>query len=363
MRWPWQQAETRAGNYTDALLAQINQRADGTGAPAEATATGALESCAGLVGRLFAAADVTAASPTVAAALSPDLLTLIGRSLIRSGELVCYLDTTGGELSIIPAQAHSLTGGPMQSGWQYDFMLSGPTTTQSYTGVSAERMLHFTYSTHPSSPWRGNSPLEVAALAGRLSAATIKTLADESGGPLANLFGVPLPGDDPALEPIRNAIASAHGGVVFLENGDLGASSGAYVDLVSKRMGASPPEPFVMLAQQASNEVYAACGFNPGLFTTGSADALQNSWRLALFGVIAPLGRKVVAQLNAKLGDGISLEWEELRSSDVQGRARSLGALVDAGATLESAAAEAGFRNLVAAPTPEPDGQSTTARP
>ena len=63
-----------------------------------------------------------------------------------------------------------------------------------------------------------------------------------------------------------------------------------------------------MLMQQASNEVYTACGFSPNLFVAGSADSLQNAWRLALFGVIAPLGRKVVAELNAKLGDGISLE-------------------------------------------------------
>ena len=108
-----------------------------------------------------------------------------------------------------------------------------------------------------------------------------------------------------------------------------------------------------MLMQQASNEIYAAIGFNPSLFTEGSADALQNSWRLALAGVIGPLGRKVAAELNTKLGDGITLEFEELRSSDAQARARSLAGLVDAGATLESAAAETGFKRLVAAPKPE----------
>ena len=123
-----------------------------------------------------------------------------------------------------------------------------------------------------------------------------------------------MPGDDPRLAPIRASIGSAHGGVVFLENGDLGASTGAYVDMVSKRMGPSPPEPFIMLAKQASDEVFAALGFNPSLFTSGSADSLQNSWRLALAGVIGPLGRKVSAELNAKLG-GITLEFEELRSS------------------------------------------------
>ena len=242
----------------------------------------------------------------------------------------------------------------MPSSYEYDVMLAGPTRTQSYTHIPAQRILHFTYSTQAATPYRGNSPLEVAALAGRLSSATVKALADESGGPLAHLMGLPLDGDDPSIAPFKLAIGAAHGGLATIENGDWGASNGAFVDLVPKRLGPTPPEPFVMLAQQASNEVYAACGFSPNLFVPGSADSLQNAWRLALFAVIAPLGKKVAAQLNAKLGDGITLQWDELQSSDSQPRARALGGLVDAGATLESAALETGFKRLVAAPTPEP---------
>ena len=356
MRWPWQQAvEVRSVDYTDSLVQLLTQRAQGLGAPGDVTATAALEAVAGVVGRAFAYADITAASPTVAAALNPDTLELFGRAMIRSGELVCYLDTTGGELEIIPAQSHNVMGGATKSSWRYDLTLGGPSVTQSYRDISAERVLHLRYSHHQSTPWRGASALEIATLAGRLSAATVKSLADESGGPLANLFGVPMPGDDPRLAPIRTAVGSAHGGVVFLENGDLGASSGAFVDMVSRRMGPSSPEPFVILAKQASDEVFAALGFNPSLFTSGSADSLQNAWRLALAGVIGPLGRKVSAELNAKLGDGITLEFEELRSSDSQARARSLAGLVDAGATLESASLETGFHNLIAAPTPEVD--------
>lgn len=354
MRWPWQHdIEVRAADYTDSLIALLSQRAQGSDAIGDVGATAALEACSGHVGRAFSYADITATSATVAAALTPDLLELFGRSLIRSGELVCYLDTSGGELEIIPAQSHSITGGPSASSWEYDLTLPGPSMTQSYHHIGADRVIHIRYGAHQSTPWRGQSPLEIAALAGRLSAATVKTLADESGGPLANLFGVPLPGDSPQLAPIRAAISAAHGGVVFLENGDLGASSGAYVDLVSKRMGPTPPEPFVMLMQQASNEVYAAVGINPAMMTAGDAASLRESWRLFLFGVVAPLGGKVAAELNAKLGDGsITIEFEELRSSDAQARARSLKGLVDAGATLESAATETGFKRLVAAPTP-----------
>ena len=245
MRWPWQNVETRAVGYSDDLLAYLTRRADGDSAIGETTATGALESCAGITGRLFAAADVSAPSPTVAAALTPDLLTLIGRSLIRAGELVLLLDTTGGELSIMPAQTHSIAGGPMPSSWEYDVMLAGPTRTQSYTHIPAQRILHFTYSTQASTPYRGNSPLEVAALAGRLSANTVKSLADESGGPLANLLGLPLDGADPSIAPFKLAIGAAHGGLATIENGDWGASNGAFVDLVPKRLEIWPETPIL----------------------------------------------------------------------------------------------------------------------
>ena len=365
MRWPWQNVETRAVDYSDSLVQFLLNRAQGNIATADANATGALESAAGAVGRAFAGADIASESPTVRAALHPDLLEMFGRQLIRSGEMVCYLDSTGGELAIIPAQSHNVMGGPTPSSWRYDLTLGGPSVTQSYRDIAAERVLHLRYAAHPSTPWRGQSPLEVASLAGRLSANTVKALADESGGPLANLIGLPLDGDHPSIAPFKKAIGEARGRVATIENGDWNASNGAFVDLVPKRLGPTPPQGLVELMQQASNEIYSAIGINPAMMTAGDAASLRESWRLFLFGVVAPLGRKVAAELNAKLGDGVEMEWQELRASDIQGRSRSLAGLVNAGATLESAAAETGFHNLVAAPTPEPepDGQTTTARP
>ena len=359
MRWPWQQVETRAVDYTDSLVALLTQRAQGVGIAADVTATAALEACCGVVGRAFAAADVEATSPTVQAALNPDLLEMIGRQLIKAGELVCYLDSSGGELNILPAMSHSIMGGPTPASWRYDLTLPGPSMTQAYRNIAAEQVLHLRYAAHPSTPWRGQSPMEVATLAGRLSAETVRALADESAGPLANLLGLPLDGDDPTVAPFKTAIAAARGRLATIENGDWGASNGAFVDLIPKRLGATPPEALVELMQQASNEIYAAVGFNPALMTSGDSASLRESWRLALFGVVAPLGRKVAAELNAKLGDSIALEWMELKASDIQGRSRSLAGIVTAGATLESAAAETGFKHLVAAPMPEvePNGQ------
>ena len=125
MRFPWQQAavETRAVDYSDSLVQFLVNRARGNFVTADAGATGALEAAAGAVGRAFAGADVSAQSPTVQAALTPDVLEMVGRQLMRAGQIVCYLDSSGDELAIIPAQSHNVMGGATPSSWRYDLTL------------------------------------------------------------------------------------------------------------------------------------------------------------------------------------------------------------------------------------------------
>ena len=331
--------ETRAADYTDAVLTLLQQRAAGN-VPADVGALGALEACAGEVGRAFAHCDVSAGSPSIMAALTPDLLELVGRSLIRHGELVCYLDTTGGDVRIIPAASHNVAGGP--TAWEYDVTLGGPSRTVSYYGIAADSVLHFRYAAHHTTPWRGQGPIEVAALAGRLASETVRSLADESSGPIARIMGIPTDGADPTVTQFKLDIAAARGRLALIETGDWGATNGAVLDLETKRVGPMPPQPLVDLAQQANNEIYAACGFNPALFTAGDAASLRESWRLALFGVIAPLGRKVASELNLKLPSDITLDWQELRASDLSGRARAFQSLVGGGMDIAQAAAVAG---------------------
>ena len=58
MKFPWSRNEVRAGTtFTDSFIAALTAKADGAGLIAS-TATAALESCAGLVGRGFASAKV-----------------------------------------------------------------------------------------------------------------------------------------------------------------------------------------------------------------------------------------------------------------------------------------------------------------
>ena len=125
------------------------------------------------MGRAFAASEV-AGPDSLIQALTPSIMEMIGRSLIRVGELVLLIDTQGGRLRLLPAESHDVEGGPDPSTWEYRLTLGGPSKTITHDFVPSQQVLHFKYAPDPSTPWRGNSPISVAHLAGKLSAETVK---------------------------------------------------------------------------------------------------------------------------------------------------------------------------------------------
>ena len=171
-----------------------------------------------------------------------------GRSLIRRGQVVFLIDTQAGKLRLIPAETHDVEGGPFPEEWEYRLTLGGPSRTVTYDFVPAASVLHFRYAADASTPWRGNGPVEVAALAGRLSAETVRALGDESSGPVGRLLGIPVDGADATVEGLKADIKNAAGRVALLETGDWGNAGGdAKVDLKAERFGAEPPASLVDL--------------------------------------------------------------------------------------------------------------------
>ena len=351
--WPFgNKLETRA-SYTDAVLAALVGRAQGAtlGIP---TATAALEACVGTVGRGFAASEVSGPEPIISA-LTPSTMELIGRSLIRYGEVVFLIDTQAGKLRLIPAETHDLEGGPFPEEWEYRLTLGGPSRTVTHEFVPAASVLHFRYSMEASTPWKGNGPVQVAALAGQLSAETVRALANEAGGPVGRLLGIPADGNDATVSALKTDIANAKGKMAIIEAGDWGNVSDSKVSLKSERFGAEPPASMIQLLSAASQEVYSAVGLNGALWGGSSSAAVREAWRLCLFGVLSPLGRLVQAELQDKLEDTVTLSWQELRASDLSGRARSVQSLVGAGVPVKAAAKEAGLMvDFQAEPTPAP---------
>lgn len=114
--WPWGRSaalERRDASYTDTLVAAITANAGGE-STAFPTATAALEACAGLIGRAFASAEVEG-PPYAVDALTPDLMRLIGRALIRKGEIALAIDVREGELLLSPAADFDMGGDTTRS--------------------------------------------------------------------------------------------------------------------------------------------------------------------------------------------------------------------------------------------------------
>ena len=341
IKWPWAKLERRDSSYTDTLVATITANSDGE-KTAFPTATAALEACAGLVGRAFSACEVSG-SARVTDALSPGLLNMVGRALIRRGEILLYIEVEGGEITLRPVASHSVYGGDNPGDWTYRLNLAGPKQQRTLRNVMADGVVHVQYGADPETPWRGVGPLQVAQLAGRLSAETVAALADEASGPRGQLMPTPVDGDDDTVDDLKADLKNMKGQLALVEGGDWSAPGGGEARWKKERIGAEPPASLVEQLDKSTAEVYAACGINPAIFRDAQGTAGREAWRQVLFGLVAPLGRIVEHELIRKLdAPDLELSWAELRASDISGRARAFQSLVGGGMDIQQAAAVSG---------------------
>ena len=358
--------ERDTSSYTDTLVALLVARAGGS--VAKATATAALESCAGLVSRAFAAADVVGPE-VVRRAFDTRTRALCGRALIRGGEAVLVASSATGDLRFIPAASWDIAGSFDPRSWRYSVELGGPSggTRRMYREAD---VIHLQYSTDPERPWHGVGPIESASMAGRLSAELVNALGDEASGTRGYLLPIPKDGEDSTIKALKEDLKTLGGGLAMVESQSAGqwteqtprtSTAGGWTP---QRIGAAPPESLVRLCESATREVLAAVGIPPQLFGFGSADsaALREAWRITLHGVISPLGDQVTEELSEKTGQAVSLSWNRLRASDVTGNARAFGSLIEAGATFDSAAGAVGL-DLIKGETNGADGTASDNRP
>lgn len=350
MRWPWsRKPELRQSSYTDTLVTFLLSQAQGNPLR-KPTATAAVEAAAGVVGRAFMAAEVKAPS-WATQALSPALLNMVGRSLIRRGEIVLAIDMAGTALRLWPVADHDVTGGYDPDGWAYRLNLAGPSEQTTRAGVAAESVVHVQYAADPEEPWRGVGPIQAAALAGKLSAETVAALGDELAGPRGYVLPMPnTDGNDDSVTELKADLKKLSGQLALVESMTTAYNTAtrrdAPADWEVRRIGARPPESIVMLADTATREILGACGISPALFDPKAAAAAREAYRQMLFSVIAPLGKIVEAELSKKLETAVKLTWAELRAADIQGRARAFQSLTGAGMEAAQATTLAGLDGL-----------------
>ena len=125
-----------------------------------------------------------------AQALTPDVMAMIGRALLTSGNSVWAVKVRGGEIRLDPIADWTITGEPDESTWRYTANRAGPSRQTSQKLTSA-RVIHVRIGTLPAYPWRGRGPLEIAASSSSLAARIEEQLAEEASGPVGGVVPVP----------------------------------------------------------------------------------------------------------------------------------------------------------------------------
>ena len=187
--WPFGRIEKRTtqgggsqggASFTDAVVGALLAQAAG-GTTADPSATAALEAAAGSYARAFAVAEISPDTPATRA-LTPELLALAARDLIRRGEFVWAIEVGRGGVRLTPSASWGDVRGRFDPvTWRYRVDLFGPSgnTTRH---LPAAAVIHGRYSVDPARPWWGVSPLGWARLTGRLHANIEDALSDEVGG-------------------------------------------------------------------------------------------------------------------------------------------------------------------------------------
>ena len=174
--------------------------------------------------------------------------------------------------------------------------------------------------------------MQVAALAGKLSAELTRALADEASGPSGNLLPIPTDGQDKTVKDLRADLQKIAGQTVLVQAGSW-AVDGAPTTTgwEPRRLGAAPPQSLVGLSTFASAEVFAAIGVSPSLFGSGTGGgAAREAYRAFLHTVVQPLARIVAYELGRKLGP-VELGFSALAASDVTAKSRAYASLISSG--------------------------------
>ena len=347
MRFPWTKVETRSAPYSDAIVSAILARAGG-GGTANAATTGAVEAAASLAARSFASAKVTPETPAV----TPLILSTIGREIIRRGEclFVIEVDPVAG-LRLLPANTWEIAGGPSPDSWTYRAQLAGPSNDADAIAPAAG-VVHIRAYIEPCAPWCGVSPLVGASSTARLLAETETALADESSGTRGHVIAQPQGPDgseDDTFTQLKADIAALKGSTALVETTAAGYGEGRgaapQTDWKPQRIGASPPDSLRQLRVDAEMTTLAATGTPVELITARSdGAAVREAWRRYSHAFLQPIGRLVAAELAEKLdAPGLALDFSALFASDITGRARAFASMVQAGMDVEKAAALSGL--------------------
>ena len=135
---------------------------------------------------------------------------------------------------------------------------------------------------------------------------------------MAQLLPVPQDGgdggDDDPLASLKSDIKAARGKALLVETVNAGWAEGKTAapqsDWKQQRLGPSPTEAMVKLADAAFNRVLAASGCSPALFDDSDGTSKRGALRQWHLGVVMPLVRQIEHEMTAKLESDVRLRFD-----------------------------------------------------
>ena len=204
--------------------------------------------------------------------VTPRCLAQIGRDLIRVGESLHVIRYMGDRLMLVPASTWYWEGDADPATWLCTATAYGPSGSSTWR-VPQSSVIFVAWGSPTARPYHGLSPSSWAADTARLNANAERSLADEAGGPVAQLLPVPQDGgddseDDP-LAMLRKDIRDAKGKALLVET--VATPAGAKENPArhnpigsNNAWARHRPRRWSQLADAAFARVLAASGCSPG---------------------------------------------------------------------------------------------------
>ena len=304
--------------------------------PGEASNLAVIEGAARIVGHALATATVDGTE-----LLTPQIREMIGRELIKTGEVLFLKSRNGGPL--IPVASWDIRGKPAPGEWAYRLTVNGPDTSQeTRIETMADQVLHFRINCQPGSPWRGQAPWKGANLTSGTATNAEKSAGDSAKVPSGALLPVPLAAGGKGPDQVKQAQEMTRATSEALSKTGLfvlpvasnkpGGSQG------TSRIGPEPSQGHIQLRNESQLALAWACGVPPQLLHWQSqGNTMREAWRQLQHGMMEPLARLLESEMAMKGHQAVKFSFKSLHASDLATRGRVLKQMVDAGMELSEA--------------------------
>ena len=284
--------------------------------------------------------------------VSPVFLAQVGRDLIRSGDSMHVIRMgADGMVQLIPASSWHWEGtSRSETRGLSRALLATDQATSTTWNLPAAGVIFCRWGSAPGQPYVGTGPLSWAHTTARLQSEAERSLADEAGGPLAQLLAIPSDGgdagDDDSLKMLKSDISGARGKALLVETSAAGWGEGKTAapqrDWQAARLGPMPPESMAAIRRDSFEAVLAACGTPPSLFVDSDGTSQREAVRRWHLNLVLPLARMVEHELTAKLETPVKLKFDSY-ALDLAGRAQAFQKLVAGGMKVNEALSTSGL--------------------